>query len=139
MKILAGFDDSNVSKEVLLAAIDQARAFDARLFVVTVMQPSAGLVQDEKADAEEGTRIEDAQRRLEKVKDILKQKNISHETHLLMRGHDPAHDLLHFAAENEVNLIVIGVRRRSKVGKLLFGSTAQQVILKAPCPVLTVK
>jgi nucleotide-binding universal stress UspA family protein len=35
--------------------------------------------------------------------------------------------------------IIIGVRRRSKVGKLLFGSTAQYVILKAPCPVVSVR
>ena len=39
----------------------------------------------------------------------------------------------------QVEEIIIGVRRRSKVGKLLFGSTAQYVILNAPCPVVSVK
>ena len=41
--------------------------------------------------------------------------------------------------ENEdVDLVFIGVEKRSKVGKLLFGSTAQHVILNSPCPVVTV-
>ena len=44
-----------------------------------------------------------------------------------------------FLLENEIDEIVIGIKKRSKVGKLIFGSTAQYVILEAPCPVLTVK
>ncbi len=40
---------------------------------------------------------------------------------------------------NEIDLIFIGVKKRSKVGKLVFGSTAQYVILEAPCPVVSVK
>jgi nucleotide-binding universal stress UspA family protein len=47
--------------------------------------------------------------------------------------------LVEFAGQNEIEEIVISVRRRSKVGKLLFGSTAQCVILTAPCPVVSVK
>lgn len=54
-------------------------------------------------------------------------------------GNTPGHDLISYAAENNVDEIFIGVRRRSKVGKLLMGSTAQQIILKAACPVMTVK
>jgi nucleotide-binding universal stress UspA family protein len=48
-------------------------------------------------------------------------------------------DLIEFANENKVDQIVVGVKRRSKVGKLLMGSTAQYVILQAQCPVVTVK
>ena len=61
------------------------------------------------------------------------------ETHLLMRGRTPCEDLVWFAEENQVEEIVIGVKRRSKVGKMVFGSTAQYVILNAPCPVVSVK
>jgi nucleotide-binding universal stress UspA family protein len=44
-----------------------------------------------------------------------------------------------FAEENKIDLIVVGIRRRSRVQKLVFGSNAQYAILEAPCPVLTVK
>jgi len=48
-------------------------------------------------------------------------------------------DLVQLAEEKQIDEIIIGVRRRSKVGKLIFGSTAQYVILNAPCPVVSVK
>jgi nucleotide-binding universal stress UspA family protein len=48
-------------------------------------------------------------------------------------------DLVEFAEENKIDEIIVGVKRRSKVGKLLMGSTAQYVILNASCPVVTVK
>jgi nucleotide-binding universal stress UspA family protein len=51
----------------------------------------------------------------------------------------PGEDLVDYAGENGIDEIIIGIKRRSKVGKLLFGSNAQYVILKAPCPVVTVK
>jgi len=48
-------------------------------------------------------------------------------------------DLVNHAKDKDIDEIIIGVRRRSKVGKLVFGSTAQYVILEAPCPVVAVK
>jgi nucleotide-binding universal stress UspA family protein len=51
----------------------------------------------------------------------------------------PEEDLLAYAREQNVDEIVIGIRKRSRMGKLLFGSTAQFLILNAHCPVLTVK
>jgi nucleotide-binding universal stress UspA family protein len=41
------------------------------------------------------------------------------------------------AERNRVDLIFLGIRKRSRVGKLLFGSNAQHVILNAPCPVIS--
>lgn len=52
---------------------------------------------------------------------------------------DPAQGLLRAAEEERADLIVIGIRRRSRVGKLVLGSTAQDVLLSAECPVLAVK
>ncbi len=52
---------------------------------------------------------------------------------------DPAEDLLDLAEGTSAAFIVIGLRRRSPVGKLLLGSNAQRVLLDASCPVLAVK
>lgn len=52
---------------------------------------------------------------------------------------EPADDLISAAEELQAELIVIGLRRRSPVGKLMLGANAQRVLLDASCPVLTVK
>jgi nucleotide-binding universal stress UspA family protein len=52
---------------------------------------------------------------------------------------DLADDLVRTATEADAELIVIGLRRRSPVGKLVLGSGAQRILLEAPCPVLAVK
>jgi nucleotide-binding universal stress UspA family protein len=52
---------------------------------------------------------------------------------------DPAEELISAAEAHQADFIVIGLRRRSPVGKLLLGSNAQRVLLDAACPVLAVK
>ena len=52
---------------------------------------------------------------------------------------DLADDLVSAAERAAAELIVIGLRRRSPVGKLILGSNAQRILLDAPCPVLAVK
>ena len=52
---------------------------------------------------------------------------------------DPAEDLIAVAVEVDADFIVIGLRRRTPVGKLILGSNAQRILLEAPCPVLAVK
>jgi nucleotide-binding universal stress UspA family protein len=64
---------------------------------------------------------------------------VEHDIRQLVRGMDPADDLVNVANEVGAEFIVIGLRRRSPVGKLILGSNAQRVLLDAPCPVLAVK
>jgi nucleotide-binding universal stress UspA family protein len=130
MKILVGYDRSNVAKEALEIAIKHAIAFDAKVDVVTSLDrsPEMGLEDIQKAEHE-----------LENVKLRFKDKGISCATHAIVSSLSPGEELVDFATENEVDEIVIGVRRRSKVGKMLFGSNAQYIILKAKCPVVAVK
>jgi nucleotide-binding universal stress UspA family protein len=130
MKILVGYDGSNSAKDALKLAKDHAMALDAKVDVVTSMEGAKNNQYDDVRQAELG---------LEFAKALLEEDNVDCETHLLIRGLTPGEDLVQFAEENQINEIFIGVRRRSKVGKLLMGSTAQHVILNAPCPVVSIK
>ena len=130
MKIIVGYDGTEVSKEALNVAKKHALAFGATVNVVTSM---------EKGTESQREEIEQAERGLEWAKSLFADDGIDCATHLLIRGASPGEDLVNFAEEQEADEVIIGVKRRSKVGKLLMGSTAQYVILKANCPVVSVK
>lgn len=130
MKILVGYENSNVANHALEVAIKHARAFNAQLIVVTSM----------KGGPEVPRKTFDlAEKTLERAKSAVKKEGIACDTRLSVQGLAPGEDLVEIAEKNDVEEIVIGVKRRSKVGKMIFGSNAQYIILKAPCPVVAVK
>ncbi|CAN7595863.1 universal stress protein [Terrabacter sp. LjRoot27] len=69
----------------------------------------------------------------------LADADIAHAVRQPTTGRSAAEEILAAASEVDADLVVIGVRRRSPVGKLVTGSTSQQVLLDASCPVLAVK
>ena len=93
----------------------------------------------EKGTEGQREHIEQAEKGLEWAKSLFVESGIACNTHLLIRGLAPGEDIVEFAEESKSDEIVIGVKRRSKVSKLLLGSTAQYVILQATCPVVSVK
>jgi len=130
MKILVGYDRSKTSENALNHAQQCAQAFNAEVHVVTSLEQGAALRKED---------IDKAENQLEKIKKPFTIAGIACEVHASISYQSPGEDLLRYAKLNEIDLIVIGVRRRSKVGKLVTGSTAQYVILNAACPVLSVK
>jgi nucleotide-binding universal stress UspA family protein len=130
MRIMVCYDGSNVSKDALIVAREHARAFNAKVDIVTSMLKGTQYQLPE---------IEKDEHDLDYAKNLFEMDGIACETHLLIRGLTPGEDLVQFAKENSIDEIIIGVKRRSKVGKFLLGSTAQYVVLEAECPVVTVK
>ena len=130
MKILVGFDGSNVSKEAVSLAQQHAVTFKAEIIIAHSM---VGGPEVPRKD------FQIAENNIEHEKIRLLDNNVPCESILSVRGLQAGEDLVQLAKENNVDEIIIGVHRRSKVGKLLFGSTAQYVILTAPCPVVSVK
>ncbi len=131
MKILVGYRGTDVGRDLLKLAVKHAKAFNGEILVVT------SLIGGEKTKNQD---IVEAEKVLKAAKAFLtSQGDIPCETSLLVRGSTPGEDIVDYAREKEVDEIIIGVKSRSKVGKLIFGSTAQFVILKAECPVLSVK
>jgi nucleotide-binding universal stress UspA family protein len=126
--ILAGFVRGPEGEAAIEAAVDEVRRRGGRLVVVHSARGNEDadtVVQDRNA--------------LEKLQERLRGQGVEVVVRDLARGNDPADDLVEVAAEEEAALIVIGLRRRSAVGKLLLGSNAQQILLQADCPVLAVK
>ena len=130
MKILVGCDGSRVAEDALKLAHEHARAFNADIHLFTSLQQGPELQKED---------IEKAESRLDNLKRSRDFDKTNCETHASVTYLTPGEDLVDFAKNNAIDYIFIGVRKRSKVGKLVFGSTAQLVILKAPCPVVTVK
>ena len=129
-KIMVCYDGSEPSHRALELAVEQARAFDGEMFLVTTM---------EKGDPQKQAQINQAKQDLESAQSRVAAQNIACQSTLLIHGMGAGEDIVKFAEDKGIDLLLIGIMKKSKVGKLLFGSTAQFVILKAPCPVLTVK
>ena len=128
MKILVGYDGSDASKRALELARDHARAFDAKIYVLH------SILSDWPKEE-----YEQQEKDLESVRNSLEKDNFPCETFLKISNLMPGEHLVQFAKENSIDEIIIGVKMRSRVGKLLMGSVAQYVILNAPCIVVTVK
>ena len=82
---------------------------------------------------------EDFERRMEKARRLMADIGVACEVFQSARGMAPGEDLVDYARDSDIDMIVVGVEKRSRTQKILLGSTAQYIILKAPCPVLTVK
>ncbi len=130
MKILVGFDGSKSSRVAVELAIVHAKAFAGAVLLVS------SLVGGAETNAEV---IEKVKESLEAAAASVKAAGVACEVHLLVRDLTPGEDLVAFAVKHHVDEIIVGLKRRSKVGKLVFGSNAQYVILQAPCPVVSVK
>ncbi len=130
MKLMVAYDARVESKEALRIAKRHAKVFDASVDIVTSM-----LLADDNSQEQ----VSEAKQSLEYAKTLLDVDKVSSTTHLLIRGMGIGEDLVKYAIEKDIDQIFVGIKKKSKVGKLLLGSTAQYLILKAPCPVVTVR
>jgi nucleotide-binding universal stress UspA family protein len=128
--IVVGYVPKPEGKAALRRAAEEAKLRSSRLVVVNSHRGGREFDRDDAIESEA---------QLAEVKSELETHGVEHDVRQLVRGMDPAEDLVNVAGEVDAELIVIGLRRRSPVGKLILGSNAQRVLLDAPCPVLAVK
>ena len=129
MKILVGYDGSEASLKAVNISVKYAKAFNAQILLVTSL---AAAVKDN------GNEAQHAQEEFETIKDLFAKENIPCGTDLVISGLSAGEDIVGYALENQVDHIILGIKKKSRTGKLLFGSNAQHVILGAHCPVITV-
>jgi nucleotide-binding universal stress UspA family protein len=133
--ILHPTDFSDYSDGAFRLACSLARDHGARLVVAHIAEPSTAV-------AGEGMMVMYSPPDLEALRNRLKQirpedSKISVE-YRIVQGDAPT-EILELAAQMKCDLIVLGTHGRTGLGRLLMGSVAEQVVRKAPCPVLTLK
>ena len=126
--VLVGYIPTPEGVAALDYAVEYARLNRARLTVVNTGK-DGDYAHPQFATAED----------IDTIDDLLSTKDVEHTIRRPGDGKPAAEALLDAAAEVGADVLVIGVRRRSAVGKLLTGSTAQAVLLRADCPVIVVK
>ena len=131
MKFMVCYDDSEAAKSALKLAQKDAKGSDVKLEVVNTITRELPLKHSQIQEKEDKLKRE--------VMDLLGGDDVTYETAVLVTSLTPGEQLIQFAQDEKVAQIYIGIIKKSKVDKLIFGSTAQYVILHAPCPVVTVK
>jgi nucleotide-binding universal stress UspA family protein len=130
MKLVAAYNGTEESRLALELAKKHTKIFNASLLVISSSEGGKG---------EKPEKIAEIKLELDQIKEDLKREGIDGEVNQLARGFSPGEDLVMFAEENDVDQIYVGIRKKSRTSKLLLGSTAQYIILKASCPVISVK
>ena len=128
--IVVGYVAKPEGRAALTRAVAEARLRKAKLVVINSTKGGSMSEIDQSVETDEA---------LAQVAQELKTEGIEFDVRALVRGAEPADDLIAVAEETKADFIVIGLRRRSPVGKLILGSNAQRILLDAPCPVLAVK
>ncbi|WP_367323365.1 universal stress protein [Streptomyces sp. HUAS ZL42] len=128
MTVLVGYVPSPEGEAALRAGIDEARLRGEKLLVINT---SRGDAYVDPRFAQEPD--------LAHVREDLAALGVEFDIRQVLGGGDAAEEIIEMAERADVSLVVIGLRRRSAVGKLIMGSAAQQILLGAGCPVLAVK
>jgi nucleotide-binding universal stress UspA family protein len=128
MVIVIGYIPTPEGEAALQRGLDEARQHGARVVVVN----------SSRGDSSIDERLALGDRR-DHLDETLTAAGVDFEVRQPVRGRNAAEEVLEIAEAVAADLVVIGVRRRSAVGKLFMGSTAQTILLDAACPVLAVK
>lgn len=138
--LAVGRDDDARMERMAAAATDLAGATGAEVVVAHAFETQAAV--DDALDRLDvrGGGAGDVTRRLESVR-VARGLLIEAEADFEIRGvvGDAGETISELAAEVDADRVIVGGRRRSPTGKAVFGSTAQQILLSAPCPVTFVR
>ena len=130
MKILVAYSGTKESEAALELAKIHAKIFDAKLLV---------LFSSEGGKGEKPEEISKIKNDLDRIQKEISEDGIECEMEQLARGLTPGEDIVLFAEENDIEQIYVGIHKKSRTSKLILGSTAQYIILKAKCTVISVK
>jgi nucleotide-binding universal stress UspA family protein len=135
VRIVTGLLHSAEGEAAIARAVEEARLRDGHLLLVSYV-PTPHDAQGSRSYAQ---RRQDALDAAEAEAAPLREQGAAVSVEVPMGANSPSEAILQVAREQHVDLIVIGMRRRSRVGKLVLGSNAQDILLGADAAVLAVK
>ncbi|MDF1577202.1 MAG: universal stress protein [Desulfurivibrionaceae bacterium] len=139
-KIMVPIDFSENSPKVLQSAIDVAEKFEAALSIVFVVQSfedySGFFVPHMPISQFEDEMIASAEQKMESFLAENFKSDLPYNS-AVIKG-DVAEEIVDYAAQNDIAMIVMGTHGYKGLEKVLFGSVAEKVVKTSPCPVLTV-
>jgi universal stress protein A len=140
-KVLVPIDFSDYSKNALKYAVNFAKHFNAEMILIYVVEPiiypsdfSMGQIAVPTINMEMDKR---ASEELEKLANKEISKDLRVKT--LVKTGKPFIEIIETASQENVDIVIISTHGHSGVEHILFGSTAEKVVRKAPCPVLTIR
>jgi nucleotide-binding universal stress UspA family protein len=140
-KILVPIDFSDYSKSALKYAVNLSKNFNAEMILIYVVEPviyppdfSMGQIAIPSVNTEWDER---AKQELDKLAKAEIPSGVAVKT--LIKTGKPFIEIIETAGELDIDLIIIATHGRTGVEHILFGSTAEKVVRKAPCPVLTLR
>lgn len=138
-KVLVPIDFSDYSKSALKYAVNFSKLFNAEIILIYVVEPviyppdfSMGQIAMPSLNTEWDERAKDE---LEK----LAKSEINTSVKTILKTGKPFVEIIETAKEENIDLIIIATHGHTGVEHILFGSTAEKVVRKAPCPVLTLR
>lgn len=133
--VLHATDFSEQSAFAFRLACSLARDYDARVIVLHVAPTPVAVAPDGMIPTEPMGYREQLRQSLEQLRPRDTRIRVEHR---LSEG-DAASEILRVAAETRSDVIILGTHGRTGLGRLLMGSVAEEVVRRAPCPVVTVK
>ncbi len=140
-KILVPIDFSDYSKSALRYSVNFAKSFNASITLIYVVEPiiyppdfSMGQIAIPTVNTEWDERAKEELDKLAKTEIPAELK-----VKTLIKTGKPFIEIIETAKEEDSDLIIIATHGHTGVEHILFGSTAEKVVRKAPCPVLTLR
>jgi len=131
MKVLVRYQNKPRSLTAIKLAQDHAAKWQAEINVVWAISRDNPLAQKQIQEMEE--ELED------QVAQLFENCDIAYKVDLLVDSARAGEQIVDFVEQTKIDMVVLGLRRRSRAGKAIFGSNSQHIIMNVPCPVLTIR
>lgn len=127
MNILIAYENNITLKNILRETVSRAKKLNDFIYILWVCPMEIKEIEKVKI-----------KNQINKFKDDLSNQGIENSVEIIHQVISPGQLIIDYAKEKKIDEIIIGIKKKSVVGKFLFGSTAQYIILESHCPVLCV-